>query len=77
MTSLQIRDMPDELHRRLKARAAQRGQSLAEYTTEILRRAAETPTLAELSDRIRVRGSAGTPSAEAVNQILCADRASH
>ncbi len=59
MPALQIRDLPDELHRTLKARAAQRGQSLSEYATEVLRRAAQTPTPAELTDRIHARGAAG------------------
>lgn len=74
MTSLQIRSMPEELHRRLKVRAAQRGQSLSEYAIEVLRRAAETPTIEELTERIRSRGSAGTTSTSDVVDIIRADR---
>jgi len=74
MTSLQIRRMPEELHRRLKVRAAQRGQSLSEYAIEVLRRAAETPTIEELTERIRSRGSAGTTSTSDVVDIIRADR---
>jgi len=59
MPALQIRDLPGELHRTLKARAARRGQSLSDYATEVLRRAAETPTAEELTERIRARGAAG------------------
>lgn len=74
MTSLQIRSMPDELHRRLKVRAAQRGQSLSEYALEVLRRAAETPTIEELTERIQSRGSAGTTSTQDVVALIRADR---
>ena len=31
MTMLQIRNVPDDLHRRLKARAAMAGMSLSDY----------------------------------------------
>ena len=52
MTSLQIRDMPDELHRRLKARAALEGQSMSEYVLRELRRSLDIPTRQEMSERI-------------------------
>lgn len=44
MPALQIRNLPEGVHRKLKARAAQRGQSLSEYAGQILRAEAETPT---------------------------------
>ncbi len=52
MTSLQIRNVPDDLHRRLKARAALEGQSLSEYALGELRRAMQRPTRRELMERI-------------------------
>ncbi len=52
MTSLQIRNVPDELHRRLKARAALEGQSLSEYALGELRRAMQQPTRRELVERV-------------------------
>ena len=52
MTSLQIRNVPDELHRQLKARAALEGQSLSEYALGELRRAIQRPTLRELAERV-------------------------
>jgi plasmid stability protein len=52
MTSLQIRNVPDELHRRLKARAAIEGQSLSEYALGELRRAMQQPTRRELVERV-------------------------
>jgi len=52
MTSLQIREVPEELHRRLKARAALNGQSLSEYALGELRRSAERPTRQEIIERV-------------------------
>lgn len=52
MVMLQIRNVPDELHRRLKARAALAGQSLSEYALAELRRSLEKPTRAEVLERI-------------------------
>lgn len=52
MTSLQIRNVPEELHRRLKARAALEGQSLSEYALGELRRAMQRPTRRELLERV-------------------------
>ena len=42
---IQIRNVPDALHRRLKARAAEAGMSLSDYLLAELRRSAERPTL--------------------------------
>lgn len=53
---LQIRDVPEEVHRALKARAAASGTSLSEYVRELLAQTASRPTAAELTARIRARG---------------------
>ncbi|MGI8511034.1 MAG: FitA-like ribbon-helix-helix domain-containing protein [Solirubrobacteraceae bacterium] len=68
---VQIRDVPDDVHRRLKARAAASGVSLSEYLRNVLARAAARPTPAELADRIRARGAArlGEPSEHAVRLL--------
>jgi plasmid stability protein len=50
---IQIRNVPEELHRRLKARAALEGISLSEYLLREAERIAERPTLKELVDRLR------------------------
>jgi antitoxin FitA len=55
MKPLQIRNVPDELHRTLKSRAALAGMSLSEYVLAELRRAAERPTREELLARIAAR----------------------
>lgn len=52
MPSLQIRNVPDELHRQLKARAAMEGRSLSEYALSELRSAMQRPTRRELVERV-------------------------
>src|SRR3989337_1676280 len=49
---IQLRHVPDDLHRKLKARAALEGLSLSEYLLKEVQRAAERPTLAELRQRL-------------------------
>ena len=53
---LQIRDLPEEVHRTLKARAAASGMSLTAYVRQLLARSVARPTPEELADRIRARG---------------------
>jgi len=53
---VQIRDLPEPVHRTLKARAAASGTSFSEYLRGVLTRAADRPTPEELADRIRARG---------------------
>jgi len=52
---IQVRNVPDALHRRLKARAALAGKSLSDYVLDELRRVLERPTRAELLERIASR----------------------
>ena len=52
---IQVRNVPDALHRSLKARAALAGMSLSDYLLAEIREIAERPTLAELRDRLHTR----------------------
>ncbi len=52
---IQIRNVPDALHRRLKSRAALAGMSLSDYLLGEIRQVAERPTLDELRARLRSR----------------------
>ena len=54
-TMIQIRHVPDQLHRQVKARAAEAGMSLPDYLLQELRRAVERPTRAELLARLKRR----------------------
>jgi plasmid stability protein len=52
---IQLRNVPDALHRGLKARAAMAGMSLSDYLLAEIREIAEKPTLAELRERLHTR----------------------
>ncbi|MHB8656065.1 MAG: FitA-like ribbon-helix-helix domain-containing protein [Terriglobia bacterium] len=54
-TMVQIRNVPSDLHRRLKSRAALEGMSLSDYLLREVRRAVERPTLEELRQRLSGR----------------------
>ncbi|WP_415170851.1 FitA-like ribbon-helix-helix domain-containing protein [Nocardioides sp.] len=56
MSTLQVRDVPEELRTVLKARAARAGMSLSDYVRGELTRLAEQPTYEEWSDRLRALG---------------------
>lgn len=60
-TMIQIRNVPDGLHRRLKSRAALAGMSLSDYLLGEIRQVAERPTLDELRARLSGR-TAAVPS---------------
>jgi antitoxin FitA len=51
-TMIQIRNVPDTLHRRLKARAAMAGMSLSDYLLNEIRNVSERPTLDEIRARL-------------------------
>src|ERR1700749_2068557 len=53
---VQIRNVPSDLHRELKARAALEGMSLSEYLLRELRHALDRPTLDEIRKRLSSRG---------------------
>ncbi|MFZ5617031.1 MAG: FitA-like ribbon-helix-helix domain-containing protein [Pseudomonadota bacterium] len=58
---IQIRNVPDALHRKLKARAALAGMSLSDYLLREVREVAERPTLAEMMARIKSRSEVRLP----------------
>jgi antitoxin FitA len=52
---VQIRNVPDEVHRQLKARAALAGMSISEYLLREIERSLERHTREELLARLRSR----------------------
>ena len=52
---IQIRNVPDSLHRKLKARAAMEGMSLSYYLMAEIRRIADRPTIRKLRERLEKR----------------------
>ena len=65
---IQIRHVPDDMHRKLKARAALAGMSLTDYLLAEIRHIAERPTEAEMFERLRSR-SAVTPSIPVADMV--------
>ena len=56
-TMIQLRHVPDDLHRKLKARAALAGMSLSDYLLREIQDIAERPTIAELRARLARRAA--------------------
>jgi antitoxin FitA len=53
--TIQLHNVPDELHRKLKSRAALAGMSLSDYLIGEIRQVAERPTLDEMRARLASR----------------------
>ncbi len=62
MGLIQIRNVPEDVHRTLKARAAASGTTLSDYVLREVTRVARTPTPEELDQRIRSRPAPGVSS---------------
>jgi plasmid stability protein len=69
---IQVRNVPDALHRRLKARAALAGMSLSEYLLQELREVAARPTVEEM--RARLSGRAPVDPKEPVVEAVRSER---
>lgn len=54
-TMVQIRNVPADVHRRLKARAAIEGMSMSDYVLREIGKALERPTRQEVIERLRSR----------------------
>jgi len=69
-TMIQIRHVPDPLHRKLKARAALEGKSLSDYLLREIRRVAERPTTEEIMERLArlPRVSPRVPPAQVIRE---------
>ena len=67
---VQIRHVPDALHRKLKVRAADSGQTLSDYLLAELARLAARPTRAEMLARLhsRKRVTLKTPAAVVIRE---------
>lgn len=54
-TMVQIRNVPSELHRRLKARAAMEGLSMSDFVLREVRKALDRPARQEVLERLEAR----------------------
>lgn len=69
MASLQIRNVPEDVHRELKKRAAAMGMSLSEYALSELVRSTQQPTMEELVARIKALPPVTLPDNAVVDAI--------
>lgn len=66
---IQVRNVPDELHRALKIRAAAEGMTLSDYIKRELGYLAGKSTIEEIGARNRARGPSGLKTATTVELI--------
>ena len=66
---IQIRDVPDDVHRTLKVRAAAEGLSLSDYIKRDLEELAKQATIEDVFASARARGSSGITAEEIVADI--------
>ena len=67
---IQVRNVPEALHRKIKARAAQSGMTLSDYLLAEIERIAALPTREEMLARLHARTSVKlkTPAAEIIRR---------
>ena len=74
MGHIQIRNVPPDLHRKLKVRAAEAGMSLSDYLLEtVIRPLAARPSMAEMAERLRQLSE--TDPSETSGDAIRAERA--
>jgi plasmid stability protein len=66
---IQIRNVPEEVHRTLKTRAAAEGLSLSDYIKRDLEELVQQATIEEIAARARARGSSGLTTEEIVADL--------
>ncbi len=69
---VQLRNVPEEIHRRLKARAAIEGMSMSDYVLREIRKALDRPTRQEILERLVARPVRRTRQSAAA--VIRADR---
>lgn len=74
MAMVQIRDVPDETQRALKARAAASGRSLNSYLLDLLNREVARPSVAEVLQRAARRAERSSQSAVGILEEARAER---
>jgi antitoxin FitA len=74
MPSIQIKNVPDDVHRVLRRRAAEAGMSLQEYLLANLTEQARQPTLEEIFRRIEDEATGGTGDIDEIVRIIREER---
>ncbi len=71
---MQVRNVPEETRRTLKARAAARGESLNAYVLDVLTRDVARPTVAEVLERAAARSEQASISSVVLVRQMRAER---
>lgn len=66
MPALQVRDVPSDIHKRLRERARDERMSLSEYVLDLLERDLALPTRSEWAERLAGRDPVAVNPAEAI-----------
>ena len=74
MTTLYIRDVPDEVAETLKERAAAEGKSLSAYVSAELAKIATRPTNAQIVAALRARDRSAGPTSDDIVDVVQAGR---
>lgn len=69
-TTLQIRNVPDDIHTAVRIRAAQAGVSVSDYLLDLVRELVTQPTMAEIVARARTLAQAGGGASRAEVQAV-------
>lgn len=74
MTTIYVRDVPEDVAATLRERAAEAGTSLSAYVNRELVRLATRPTNAEIAARLRARDRSGGPTTDEIVAAVHAER---
>jgi antitoxin FitA len=69
MKMIQVRNVPDDVHRTLKTRAAAAGMTLSDYIKRDLEHAASRPSIEEIDARVAARGHSGLRTATVLSAL--------
>lgn len=69
---IQVRNVPDSLHRELTRRARARGETLTQYVQGVLEREVSRPPAAEVLERVRGREAVEAPGP--VSEVIRQER---
>lgn len=69
MPSIQVKNVPDDVHRTMRRRAAMKGMSLQEYLLARLTADARSPSVEEVLGEVGLRSGGEVPIAAAVAAV--------
>lgn len=75
MGAIQVKNVPSELHERLRARASSEGRNLSDYVLDVLRRDLTVPTMREWLDRLKQDDPVTGISSEEIIEMIHEGRA--